>query len=73
MQCIVIAFLAFFAWCLQSLPFSIRNAKRLQKKSTQQYGEFSSLMLTLAHIAYYFCALYEAYARSAAFNTILGV
>ncbi len=73
MQYIVITFFAFFALRLLSLSFSIRNEKRLQKMGAQQYGELNSLMLTLAHIAYYFCALYEAYARGAAFNAISGV
>lgn len=68
MQYIFITFFAFFALRLVSLSFSIRNEKRLIKEGAVQYGKTNSLLLTLAHIAYYFGALYEAYATNAVFN-----
>lgn len=70
MQYIIVTFIVFFALRLVSLSFSIRNEKLLQKKGAVQYGKFNSLLLTLAHIAYYFSALYEAYATEVSFNAI---
>lgn len=67
---ILIVFIFFFVLRLISLSFSIRNEKRLLKKGAKQYGKFNSLLLTLAHIAYYFGALYEAYGQSSDFNAI---
>ena len=58
MQYIIIIFLSFFALRLISLSFSIRNEKRLLKKGGKQYGKFNSLLLTLAHIAFYFVMLF---------------
>ncbi|MDO5075627.1 MAG: isoprenylcysteine carboxyl methyltransferase family protein [Bacteroidales bacterium] len=69
MQYILAIFIAFFALRLGSLAFSIRNEKRLLQKGAVQYGKFNSLLLTLAHIAYYFSALYEAYQSGTEFNT----
>ncbi len=63
MQFIISIFVAFFALRLVSLSISIRNEKRILRKGAVQYGKTNSLLLTLAHIAYYGAALYEAYAR----------
>lgn len=62
MQYAIIIFASFFVLRLFSLAFSIRNEKRLIKCGATQYGKRNSLLLTLAHIAYYFGALYEGYA-----------
>lgn len=70
MEYIIITFIFFFALRLVSLSFSIRNEKLLQKKGAKQYGKFNSLLLTLAHIAYYFGALYEAHAKGTDFNAV---
>lgn len=63
-------FVAFFALRLVSLSFSIRNEKRLLRLGAKQYGKLNSLLLTLAHIAYYFGALYEAYVRDVSFDSL---
>lgn len=68
MQYIIITFVIFFSLRLVSLSYSIRNEKRIQKKGAVQYGKLNSLLLTLAHIAYYFSSLYEAYASGSGFN-----
>src|SRR3712207_4430149 len=75
MQYIIITFIVFFALRLVSLSFSIRNEKLLLKKGGVQYGKLNSLLLTLAHIAYYFSALYEAHVKAVDFNStsIIGV
>ncbi len=70
MQYIIATFIAFFVLRLISLSFSIRNEKRLLQQGAVQYGKTNSLLLTLAHIAYYFAALYEAYRSATDFNTI---
>lgn len=72
---IVIVFVAFFALRLVSLSYSIRNEKIIQSKGGVQYGKTNSLVLTLAHLAFYFSALYEAYATGAMLDSIsmLGV
>ncbi|MDY6121973.1 MAG: isoprenylcysteine carboxyl methyltransferase family protein [Porphyromonas sp.] len=70
MQYIISTFVFFFALRLISLSYSIRNEKRILKKGAVQHGKLNSLLLTLAHIAYYFSALYEAYASDIAFNDI---
>lgn len=70
MQYIIITFIFFFVLRLGSLSYSIRNEKLLLKKGAKQYGKFNSLLLTLAHITYYFGALYEAYGKSSDFNAI---
>lgn len=70
MNYIIITFVVFFALRLVTLSFSIRNEKLLLKKGGVQYGKFNSLLLTLAHIAYYFSALYEAYATGTGFNNV---
>ncbi|GAD05527.1 membrane protein, putative [Porphyromonas crevioricanis JCM 15906] len=68
MQYIIITFIVFFALRLTTLSFSIRNEKLLLKKGGVQYGKTNSLLLTLAHIAFYFSALYEAYISEVSFN-----
>lgn len=70
MQYIISIFIIFFALRLVSLSFSIRNEKRLLQKGAKQYGKFNSLLLTLAHVAYYFGALYEAYRHGTNFNAL---
>lgn len=70
MQYIVTTFICFFVLRLISLAVSIRNEKRLLKNGAKQYGKINSLLLTLAHIFYYFGALYEAYIKGVDFNTL---
>lgn len=72
---ILIVFAAFFTLRLCSLAFSIHNEKRLLSLGAVQYGKRNSLLLTLAHIAFYFSSLYEAYATDASFNSssLIGV
>ena len=70
MQYIVTTFICFFVLRLISLAVSIRNEKCLLKNGAKQYGKNNSLLLTLAHIAYYFGALYEAYIKGVDFNTL---
>lgn len=70
MYYIILTFVVFFTLRLLSLAYSVRNEKRLQKQGAVQYGKFNSLLLTLAHIAFYFGALYEANATSTTFNNI---
>lgn len=70
MQYIVTTFICFFVLRLISLAISIRNEKRLLKNGAKQYGKINSLLLTLAHIVYYFGALYEAYIKGVDFNTL---
>lgn len=70
MQYIIVTFIVFFIIRLISLSFSIRNEKRLLQKGAKQYGKLNSLLLTLAHIAYYAGALYEAYSQATEFNVI---
>ncbi|MBB6275311.1 isoprenylcysteine carboxyl methyltransferase family protein [Porphyromonas circumdentaria] len=72
MQYIIITFFIFFFLRLVSLAYSIRNEKRIQKKGAVQYGKLNSLFLALAHIAFYFSSLYEAYALDKEFNTFSG-
>ena len=70
MQYIIFTFIVFFALRLISLSYSIRNEKHIRKKGAVQYGKFNSLLLTLAHIAFYFSALYEAYISETDFNAL---
>ncbi|KXB76538.1 isoprenylcysteine carboxyl methyltransferase family protein [Prevotella amnii] len=71
----IIIFASFFVLRLFSLAFSIRNEKRLIKCGATQYGKRNSLLLTLAHIAYYFGALYEGYTSNMEFDrtSVIGV
>lgn len=73
MQYVIIIFVSFFVLRLFSLYFSIRNEKRLLRCGAIQYGKFNSLLITLAHIAYYFSALYEAYATGIEFEKVSGI
>ena len=73
MQYVIIIFVTFFVLRLFSLYFSIRNEKRLLRCGAIQYGKFNSLLITLAHIAYYFSALYEAYATGIEFEKVSGI
>ncbi|ADV43439.1 isoprenylcysteine carboxyl methyltransferase family protein [Bacteroides helcogenes] len=68
MQNIIFTFVVFFILRLLSLFYSICNEKQILKNGAVQYGKFNSLLLTLAHIAYYFSALYEAYVSGTQFN-----
>ncbi|KGI60458.1 isoprenylcysteine carboxyl methyltransferase family protein [Prevotella sp. DNF00663] len=69
MNTIILAFTIFFALRLVSLAYSIYNEKRIVKAGAVQYGKTNSLLLTLAHIAYYFGSLYEAYVGGHTFGT----
>lgn len=68
MQQILIIFSAFLLLRLVSLSISIKNEKRLKRVGAVQYGKLNSLLLTLAHVAYYFSSLYEAYISGVSFN-----
>lgn len=46
---------------LISLCISVRNEKRIKQEGGIQYGRINSLLLTVAHILFYFSCLYEAY------------
>lgn len=70
MNYIILAFAIFFALRLVSLAYSIYNEKRIVKAGAVQYGKTNSLLLTLAHIAYYFGSLYEAYSCNQTFGTL---
>lgn len=65
MKSILLVFFTFFAFRLVSLAISIRNEKRLKAQGATQHGKRNSLLLTLAHLFFYFAALYEAYATEA--------
>ncbi|MDO4691992.1 MAG: isoprenylcysteine carboxyl methyltransferase family protein [Porphyromonadaceae bacterium] len=65
---IFVVFGAFFAVRLMTLAISIRNEKRLISLGAKQYGAKNSLLLTLAHTAYYIAALVEAYLRSSSLD-----
>lgn len=67
---VVIIFLVFFGLRLVSLAFSIRNEKRLIARGAKQYGARNSLLLTLAHVAYYASALTEASLRETTLDTV---
>lgn len=45
---------------LISLFKSMHNEKKLKKAGAVEYGKMNSLILTLAHIVFYFCCLAEA-------------
>ncbi|GIZ14512.1 isoprenylcysteine carboxyl methyltransferase family protein [Capnocytophaga catalasegens] len=60
MQEVVILFCCFFALRLISLGISLRNEKRIKAFGGVQYGRVNSILLTLAHIAFYFLCLFEA-------------
>lgn len=70
MSDILSIFAFFFALRLATLAISIRNEKRLLRQGAVQYGRRNSALLTLAHVAYYGLALYEAYARGVCFDGV---
>lgn len=65
---IVLIFVAFFVARLATLRISIRNEKRLIAEGAVQYGKRNSLLLTLAHLLFYFGALAEAYVTEVQFD-----
>ncbi len=70
MHWIYLIFAFFFALRLATLAFSIRNEKRLLQLGAVQYGRRNSLLLTLAHVAYYAGSLYEAYVHHTSLDGI---
>lgn len=60
MHDVILIFSFFFLLRLISLFISIKNEKRIQKLGAVQYGKTNSLLLTLAHISFYFLCLFEA-------------
>lgn len=67
---ILLAFILIFLIRLASLRISIRNEKNLIAEGAQQFGTGTSKLLSLAHIAYYFAALGESFARQAVFDAV---
>lgn len=65
-----ILFILFFAVRLFSLKISIQNEKRLIEKQAVQYGKKNSILLSIAHIVFYFSAIYEANTNAYAFDNI---
>ncbi|AGH37615.1 Isoprenylcysteine carboxyl methyltransferase [Bibersteinia trehalosi USDA-ARS-USMARC-188] len=65
-----ILFILFFAVRLFSLKISIQNEKRLIEKQAVQYGKRNSILLSMAHIAFYFSAIYEANSSAYSFDGI---
>ncbi|MFK8266418.1 isoprenylcysteine carboxyl methyltransferase family protein [Capnocytophaga cynodegmi] len=57
---VIIIFVCFFALRLVSLAISIKNEKRIKQMGGIQYGKFNSMLLTLAHVSFYFLCLFEA-------------
>ncbi|MDO5105614.1 isoprenylcysteine carboxyl methyltransferase family protein [Capnocytophaga sp.] len=70
MKEIILIFSCFFALRLVSLAFSIKNEKRIKQQGGIQYGKFNSMLLTLAHIAFYFLCLFEAIYKEQTLNTV---
>lgn len=64
----VLTFVFFFLVRFSSLIFSAQNEKRIVAKGAIQYGKLNSLLLAVAHVIFYFGALYEAYRRGTPFN-----
>ncbi|VEJ19586.1 isoprenylcysteine carboxyl methyltransferase family protein [Capnocytophaga canimorsus] len=60
MQEVIILFVCFFGLRLISLAISLKNEKRIQALGGVQCGKLNSMLLTLAHISFYFLCLYEA-------------
>ena len=72
----VLTFVFFFLVRFSSLIFSAQNEKRIVAKGAIQYGKLNSLLLAVAHVIFYFGALYEAYRRGTPFNdtyTYIGI
>ena len=55
-----VIFFAFLAIRLATLQISIRNEKRLIQQGAVQYGKKNSLLLSVAHVAFYASAIIEA-------------
>lgn len=53
-------FCLFFIIRLFSLKISIKNEKNLIAKGAVQYGKLNSTLLSIVHVLFYFCALFEA-------------
>lgn len=60
MQNLIIIFIFFFTLRLISLAISIKNEKKIKSMGAIQYGKMNSMLLTLAHIVFYFSCLFEA-------------
>ncbi|QIM64731.1 isoprenylcysteine carboxyl methyltransferase family protein [Frederiksenia canicola] len=57
---ITVLFCLFFIIRLFSLKISIKNEKNLIAKGAIQYGKTNSTLLSIAHVLFYFSALFEA-------------
>ncbi|AKO44837.1 isoprenylcysteine carboxyl methyltransferase family protein [[Haemophilus] ducreyi] len=55
-----ITFAVFFIIRLFSLSISVRNEKALIRKGAIQYGAKNSKLLAIAHVLFYFSAIFEA-------------
>ncbi|ATA88414.1 hypothetical protein CGC58_00890 [Capnocytophaga stomatis] len=60
MKEVIIIFVCFFVLRLVSLGISIKNEKRIKEMGGIQYGKFNSMLLTFAHVSFYFLCLFEA-------------
>lgn len=65
-----ILFVITFCIRLYTLSISIRNEKNLIAKGAIQYGKTNSILLSIAHIVFYFCAIIEANIRHATIMTL---
>lgn len=63
-------FIITFCVRLYTLSISIKNEKRLIEKGAVQYGKTNSMLLSVAHVAFYLCAIAEANIRQATLNTL---
>ncbi|KGN81808.1 membrane protein [Porphyromonadaceae bacterium COT-184 OH4590] len=61
MEILIPIFSSFFALRLVSLAISIKNEKKIITQGGIQHGKLNSMLITLAHIAFYFSCLFEAY------------
>ncbi|RFM25798.1 isoprenylcysteine carboxyl methyltransferase family protein [Deminuibacter soli] len=61
-------FYLLFACRFISLFISIANEKRLKKMGATEYGASNSALLTVAHLAFYGCCIWEGYAGGAFFS-----
>lgn len=53
-----------------TLFISIRNEKALVAKGAIQYGKINSMLLSIAHVAFYIAAIYEANYRLIGFDEV---